>query len=242
MKQKHILTYFINSVLLLLFCVAVNAQNDSIPKTVTDSIKIKQKYGIRIGGDISKLARSFTEDNYSGFEIEADYRLKKNIYAAAEIGFDNKNTITDYLDINSKGSYLKAGFDYNMYDNWLDMENMVYTGFRLGFSTFSQELNSFTVYNTNQYWLPQYTSSDLKEFNDLSAVWAEIILGMKIQIFNNLFATVNVQLKLLVTETEPDNFQNVYIPGFNKTYDSNSIGVGFGYTLSYRIPLYKKDH
>lgn len=122
------------------------------------------------------------------------------------------------------------------------MDNMVYTGFRLGFSSFSQELNNYTIYNTNQYWLPQYSSSDLQEFNDLTAVWAEVLLGMKIELFNNLYAGVNVQLKFLVTETEPDNFQNVYIPGFNKTYDSNSIGVGFGYTLSYRIPLYKKDN
>lgn len=226
--------------MLLFFCVSLNAQNDSIPNTENDSIKIKQKYGIRIGGDISKLARSFADDDYSGFEIQADYRLKKDLYAAAEIGFDNKNTTTDYLDITSKGSYLKAGIDYNMYDNWLDMDNMVFTGFRLGVSSFSQELNSFTTYNTNQYWSPQYTSSDLQEFNGLSAVWGEILLGMKVELFNNLYTGVNVQLKLLVSESEPENFQNVYIPGFNKTYDSNNIGVGFSYTLSYRIPLYKK--
>ncbi len=227
--------------MLLLFCVSLNAQNDSIPSTVNDSIKIKEKYGIRIGGDISKLARSFAEDDYSGFELKADFRLKKHLYLAAEIGFDDKNTVTNYLDITTKGSYLKAGIDVNMYENWLTMDNMVYMGFRLGFSSFSQELNSFKIYTTNQYWLPQYSSSDLKEFNNLSAVWAEIILGMKVELFNNLYAGVNVQLKLLASETEPDNFTNVYIPGFNKTYDSNNIGVGFGYSLSYRIPLYKKD-
>lgn len=241
MKQKHTLTYFINSLVLLLFCVSVNAQNDSIPSTVKDSIKIKEKYGIRIGGDISKLARSFAEDDYSGFEIKADFRLKKHLYIAGEIGFEDKNTITDYLDITTKGSYLKAGVDFNMYENWLDMDNMVYMGFRLGFSSYSQELNSFTVYSTNQYWLPQYSSSDLKEYNNLSAVWAEVILGMKVELFNNLYAGVNVQLKLLASETEIDNFTSVYIPGFNKTYDSNNIGVGFGYSISYRIPLYKKD-
>ena len=238
MKQQRTLTYFISSLILLLFCVSVHAQNDS---TVKDSIIIKEKYGLRVGGDIGKLIRSFADDDYSGFEVMADYRLKKRLYIAGEIGFEEKNTITDYLDITSKGSYIKGGIDYNMYQNWLNMDNMIYTGFRIGASTFSQNLNSFTVYTTDQYWEPQFTSNDLKEFNGLTALWVELILGMKVELFNNLFLGLNVQLKIMASETEPDNFGNVYVPGFNKTFDSSGIGVGYGYTMSYRIPLYKKD-
>ena len=48
-----------------------------------------------------------------------------------------------------------------------------------------------------------------------------------------------VQLKLLVSNTKPSGFDNLYIPGFNRTYDG-SFGVGFNYTVSYFIPLYKK--
>ena len=238
MKQQRTLTYFISSLILLLFCVSVHAQNDS---TVKDSIIIKEKYGLRVGGDIGKLIRSFADDDYSGFEVMADYRLKKRLYIAGEIGFEEKNTITDYLDITSKGSYIKGGIDYNMYQNWLNMDNMIYTGFRIGASTFSQNLNSFTVYTTDQYWEPQFTSNDLQEFNGLTALWVELILGMKVELFNNLFLGLNVQLKIMASETEPDNFGNVYVPGFNKTFDSSGIGVGYGYTMSYRIPLYKKD-
>ncbi len=226
---------------MLIFCVSVNAQNDSIPSTVKDTLIIKEKYGLRLAADLSKIARSFLEDGYSGFEIAADFRLKKKLYLAAEIGFDEKTTINDYLNITSKGSYLKAGVDFNMYQNWLDMDNMVYTGFRIGASTFTQNLNSYTVYNTDQYWAPQFTSNDLEEFDGLTAFWAELIIGMKVELFNNLFLGLNVQLKIMASETEPDNFSNVFIPGFNKTYDSSSIGVGYGYTLAYRIPLYKKN-
>jgi len=227
--------------MILFFCVSVNAQNDSIPEAVKDSLIIKEKYGLRVGADLSKLARSFFDDEYSGFEIAADYRLKKRLYIAGEIGFDEKTTVTDYLDITSTGSYIKGGIDYNMYQNWLDMDNMVYTGFRIGASTFSQNLNSFTIYNTDQYWAPQFTSNDLQEFEGLTAFWVELIIGMKVELFNNLFLGLNVQLKLMASESEPDNFGNVFIPGFNKTFDSSGIGVGYGYTLSYRIPLYKKN-
>ena len=242
MKQKHILTYFISSItLVLLFCVSANAQNDSITNTAKDSIKIKEKYGVRVGGDIGKLVRSFVDDDYTGFEVSADYRLKKRLYIAGELGFDEKVTNSDYLNVTSSGSYLKAGIDYNLYQNWLDMDNMIYSGFRIGASTFSQKLNSYTIYNTDQYWSPQFTSTDLKEFNGLTAIWVELIIGIKAELFNNLYLGLNLQLKVLASETEPNNFENLYIPGFNKTFDSTRIGVGYGYTLSYRIPLYKKD-
>lgn len=241
MKQQHTLTYIISSLMMLIFCVSVNAQNDSIPSTVKDTLIIKEKYGLRVGADLSKIARSFFEEDYSGFEITADFRLKKKMYLAAEIGFDEKTSINDYLDITSKGTYLKAGVDFNLYQNWLDMDNMVYTGFRVGASSFSQNLNSYTIYNTDQYWSPQFTSNDLQEFDGLTAFWVELIIGLKAELFNNLYLGLNVQLKMMASESEPDNFGNVFIPGFNKTFDSSRIGVGYGYTLSYRLPLYQKD-
>ena len=238
MNQQCTLTFII-SITILFFCATVNAQNDSIIKP-NDSLIIKEKYGLRIGGDISKLVRSFYDNDYSGFELLADYRIKKKLYIAGEIGFEEKKNVTDYLDISTKGSYLKGGIDYNSYQNWLDMDNMIYFGFRVGASSFSHDLNSFTIYSTNQYWAPQLSSTNKQEFKGLTAFWAEIILGMKVELLNNLFLGLNVQLKLLASETQPNNFQNVYIPGFGKTYDSSSIGAGYSYFLSYRIPLYKK--
>ena len=87
----------------------------------------------------------------------------------------------------------------------------------------------------------QYSSAESQKFNDLTAVWVELIIGIKIEIFNNLYLGLNAQLKGLVAETIPTNFANIYIPGFNKTYDSSKIGAGYGYSISYLIPLYKKD-
>tara|TARA_R110000868_G_scaffold358814_5_gene620583 strand:+ start:4588 stop:5319 length:732 start_codon:yes stop_codon:yes gene_type:complete len=241
MRQQRILSYFISLFAVLLVCVSVQAQNDSIISTVKDTLKIKQKYGLRVGGDIGKLIRSFTDDNFKGFEISADYRIKQKLYIAGELGTEEKTTRNDYLNVTTKGNYLKAGVDYNMYINWLDMDNMIYAGFRVGASTFSQTLNSYSVYSTNQYWQPQFSSSDSQEFKGLNAVWMELIIGLKVQLFNNFYLGLNAQLKGLVSETIPNNFQNIYISGFNKTYDSSKVGVGYGYTLSYLIPLYKKD-
>jgi hypothetical protein len=46
----------------------------------------------------------------------------------------------------------KVGFDYNAYENWLDMENIIHWFAFYGFSTFNQELNSYKIYNANPYF------------------------------------------------------------------------------------------
>ena len=185
--------------------------------------------------------RSFIDDDYKGFEINADYRLSKSWYIAGELGTEEKATKEALFSANTSGSYFKAGVDYNMYKNWQGMENMIYSGFRVGAATFKQSLNSFTVYNTDQYWAPQLTDETQKEFSGLTALWAELMIGIKARVFNNFYVGANVQLKRLITDDKPENFENVYIPGFNRTYDSGNIGVGFGYNISYLIPLYKKE-
>lgn len=206
-----------------------------------DTIIYKEKYGLRLGVDLSKPVRSFIDDNFTGFEINGDYRLTKRIYLAGELGTEERTNSTDYLNVTAKGSYFKAGIDYNFYRNWLDMENMIYAGFRVGVSSFSQTLNSYTIYNTDQYYNDPYTVTDAQEFTGLSAIWAEMILGMKVEVINNLYMGVNAQLKGRITEDQPENFGNLYIPGFNKVFDSGRFGIGFGYNISYLIPIYNKD-
>ena len=123
------------------------------------------------------------------------------------------------------------------------MENMIYAGFRVGASTFSQTRNSFKIYDTNyDYWEDDlFTVNDGEKFSGLTALWAELQIGIKAELFNNFFAGINIQLKYLVSQSEPNNYENIYIPGFNRTYDSSRFGGGYGFNLSYLVPIFKKD-
>jgi hypothetical protein len=208
------------------------AKKDSIvPKT--------DRYGVRFGIDLFKLSKSFYEKGYKGLELVGDYRVAKNYYIAAELGNENKTTDDTRLNFTTQGTYLKAGFDYNSYENWLDMENMVYIGLRYGASTFSQELNTYKIYNTNHYFGEQNAVYSGEKYNGLSAQWLEFAAGMKAKVINNFYLGFSVRINYLITQTKPDNFDNLYIPGFNRTYDGD-FGVGFNYTVSYYLPIYKK--
>ena len=238
MRIKHILRYIISALIAVISSKTYSQEDNG---TIKDSIVIEQKYGLRVGFDLGKLSRTFFDENYSGFEINTDYRLSKNLYVASEFGIEEFTTETDYLNSTSTGSFIKAGIDFNMYDNWLDMNNMIYFGFRVGTSSFKHEINSFTIYNTDHYWQTPFKTNTSLTYDDLTSIWSELLFGIKAETFSNLYLGFNVQLKGLINSSEPENFENLFIPGFNRTYDSGRFGYGFGYSLSYLIPIYKKE-
>lgn len=224
--------------LLLLASLSGFAQ-DKQPADTTKTAAVKtERYGIRVGADIYKPIRSLFEDGYTGFEVIADYRVSRKIYAAAELGNLDYTIDDDMVNFTTKGSYIKIGFDYNAYENWLDMENMIYVGIRYGFSSFSQNLNSYTIYDTTDYFEDVTIYPD-KNYSGLTAHWAEVVGGIKVEVVDNLYLGFNVRLNLMLAQTKPEDFDNLYIPGFNRTYDG-SFGAGFNYTVSYFIPFYKK--
>ena len=167
-----------------------------------------------------------------------DFRITKKFYIAAEIGNEKKDQFETNQNSRTSGSFLKIGVDYNAYNNWFGLNNAIYGGLRYGFSTFKQELLAYEIYATDQTFPPTSITAPI-EYSGLSAHWAELIVGVKTEILTNLYLSVNLQLKRKLSEVKPDNFNNLYIPGFNRTYDFSEFGAGFGYSISYLIPIFK---
>jgi hypothetical protein len=239
--MKYILKCFF-SLLLVLCSFFASAQKATVKDstlTKKDSVKPKtERYGLRVGVDLSKLTRSFYEKDYKGLELVGDFKFTRKHYLAAEIGNENKTVDDDQLNFTTNGTYLKLGFDYNSYENWVGMNNMIYVGMRYGVSAFSQTLNSYSVYYANTYF-PKPIIESGQKYDGLSAQWLEVVAGVKAEMFQNLYVGFSVRLNHLITNKTPDNFDNLYIPGFNRTYGGN-FGAGFNYTISYFLPLYKK--
>ncbi len=232
--MKHTSKY-IFSICIVLSSFMIQAQAKK-----TDSIPVKtNRYGLRVGIDLFKLSRSFYEDKYQGLEVVGDYRISKKYYLAGELGNENKTVDDARLNFTTKGTYFRVGFDYNFYENWLDMENKVYIGMRYGVSTFSQRLNSYKLYNANPYFEDTPTVFPNEVFNGLTAQWLEVVVGVNAKVFNNFYMGFSFRMNNLITNKKPDTFDNLYIPGFNRTYNGN-FGAGFNYTVSYFIPIYKK--
>lgn len=230
MKQQHILLFFIS---ILFTITTVNSQEK------LDTVKTKESYGLRVGVDLSKPLNSFFESETKGLELVGDIRILRNYYAAVELGFLDKTTDEDYINFTTKGSYIKVGFNYNAYKNWKGMNNEIYVGLRYGLSFFNQTLNGYTPNVKGTYFISN-TIEPNTEFKDLTAHWVEFIFGMKVETFKNLYLGTSISFKKMISTKEPNNFKNLQVPGFNRVY-LNNMGIGFNYTLSYLIPIIKKN-
>ena len=228
------LRYIIKFFIVIIFSVGYSQENPS----QTDSLKIKEKYGIRFGVDLSKQVRMITED-YNGISLYGDLKIKERLFIVAEVGNDDKKIFNENINANFKGSYLKAGFNYNFYNNPPGLENEIYFGFRFATSSFKSEVFDYLVYDFDKYW-ENGRIEDYREYTDLSANWIELILGFNAKISKNIFMGTSLRLNRMINQKSPENFGNLYIPGFNIVTEDNNFGTGITYTLTYRIPLVKK--
>ncbi|MBT3588787.1 MAG: hypothetical protein HN507_09075 [Flavobacteriaceae bacterium] len=236
MKMKHTLLFFISLLFLGTYLGKAQGKKEI---TAKDSIVKSNKYGLRLGLDLARPVKSLVDEYFYGYEIMADFRITDRFYIAAEFGNDKDDQIEENLVSSTKGTYVKLGADFNAYNNWVGMNNSIYAGLRYGFSTFDQDLKGYTIY-TGDSTFPGTIVDDPISYSGLTAHWVEFIFGIKTEVFNNLFLSINLQLKNKFYEEVPENFNNLYIPGFNTTNDYSDFGVGFGYGVSYLIPIYKK--
>lgn len=203
--------YFISICLLFVFAenFSQEQKKDSIIPQEKDTVIYKTNYGLRLGMDLSRPLFSSLYSNYNGLEIVADYRIKKNVYIAAEIGFEEKTSIEDYSNSTSKGNYIRLGLNYNAYDNWLDMNNEIFVGYRYGFSLFNQTLNNYTTNVSdmeNGSYFPAVLNTIGQASTSLNAHWSEFMIGIKAETLQNLFIGFSFSYKILMNVKDPKKF------------------------------------
>ncbi len=210
-----------------------------------DSLTIKNKLlninKIRLGIDVFKPIKSSSDGDNLNYEIVGDIQITENLYLAAEYGLTNMLIEDENINFNSNGSFLRFGFDYNMFKNWVGMDNSIFLGLRYGTSNFSNKIESYNVRNSDAYF-SNFVDNNYQtiDHSNLTGNWLEIVAGVKVETFNNVYLGFSLRLNKLLSTQKPENFDNLYIPGFNKVTDDNTFGSGFNYTLTYSIPLRKK--
>lgn len=233
MKKTFMLKYFINF-FTIIYCLSSFSQ-----ERTKDSL-FKSTYGLKVGVDLSKQIRMLTEPDYKGLVLIGDYRIFDKIYIAFEIGSEEKFIENEVLNFQTNGSFIKGGINYNVFKNFGNLENEIYVGMRLATSKFDHQINSFYTYNIDQYWNDNFIESSI-DFDNLSASWFEFIVGFNAQVVKNFYMGINLRVKRILNQDQPNNFTNLYIPGFNKVLENNNVGVGISYNIQYQIPLFKKN-
>jgi len=209
-----------------------------------DSLSIKKEkdfkiLSLRLGVDLFKPIKTNFEDNFQGIEIVGDLKINRRIFIAAELGSEKKTQQTEQINFTTNGSYIKLGVDYNFFNNWKGMDNSIYLGLRYGRSIHSHNVNNYLVYITHHYWdnTKIINGNGIGERKNLSSGWVEFVFGIKTELILNFYLGISLRLNRILSQNQPDNFGNLYVPGFNKVTDGNNFGAGFNYTLTYSFPF-----
>tara|TARA_A100001037_G_C15073711_1_gene600703 strand:+ start:624 stop:1361 length:738 start_codon:yes stop_codon:yes gene_type:complete len=236
MKTKQIYI-FIFSLSSINFIAGQEIKNEE-----TDSIIPKQKLinidKLSIGIDLYRPIYSNINDDDLSYELITTLRIFKDFSIASEIGSLDRYIEDENVNFTSSGEYIKFGFDYNLYNNWTGMDNSIYLGIRFATSNFNNKIDNYTVRNPDSYWSNTVTDGyEVVNHSNQNANWLEFLVGIKVETIKNIYFGISLRLNRLLSNSSPNNFSNLYIPGFNKVTDDNSWGSGFNYTLTYSLPL-----
>ena len=236
MKKKQIYI-FIFSLFSINFIVGQEiVNNDSDSLTVKKNLINVDK--LSIGIDLYKPIYSNINNDDLSYEILASLRIFENFSIASEIGSLDKYIEDENVNFTSTGEYIKFGFDYNLFNNWTGMDNSIYLGMRFATSSFDNKIENYIIRSPDAYWSNNVTSNfETINHSNQNANWIEFLVGIKVETIKNFYLGISLRLNRLLSNTTPNNFSNLYIPGFNKVTDDNSWGSGFNYTLTYSLPL-----
>lgn len=233
MKNKYTWLFIISSIFLNFKSVAQEKSQNESPKKETKT------FPLRVGLDLFRITHSLLDKDYQGFEFVGDLKVGKQLYIATEIGNEKRTIQSEGLNFSTSGSYIKLGVDYNMYKNWPGLNNNIYFGLRYGVSTHQHTLNSYQVYINHHYWKTPITTNGFAngERPNISTSWIELVFGIKVELIYNFYLGLNLRLHRIMSNPQPNNFGNLYAPGYNKITDNNHFGSSINYTLTYSLPI-----
>lgn len=211
----------------------MQAQQDTLSTTQDSLPAVKQPVKIRFGFDLGKYVWARL-NNSTSYDFYADANFYKNYYLIVETGTETHQTETSLLKYQTKGNYYKIGIDYNMYENWLDMDNDITVGVRYAFADFDYLLQAYRINQPDAAFTPQMNEVNQK-FDHLSAQWLDITGKIQAETFRHLYIGYAVSLKYLLNYSSIDNFEVSYIPGFFERNAYSRFGFGMQYFISYQI-------
>ena len=232
---KYIFTLTLFSVLAASAPATVFAQSPAADTVVADTIvHTKKKVDsagrqLCIGINLVQPALNYYTAGQYGYELEADYYLRNEFYAAMEGGWGGSTVNFSDLQYKTTNNFIRLGFNKALLarDNPRDWD-MMFMGLRLGIADVDRSAATYTV--TDSLWGNVAGSDHGKKF---IAFWAEITAGMRVELVKGLFAGWNVRGKFMLDGKSFSDLSPLYIAGYGRGDKNTSFD--FNLYISYAI-------
>lgn len=205
-------------------------QGDEMYAPVEEKEPLELK-GIKFGVNIGRFSDYLFKPERVSYETSFDFNLSHKYYGVFEAGYSEIELKKDNYLYRSDGYFMKVGMDYNMLKK--QPTDYLGIGFRLGWTDFSQSASN--IFIESNHWPASSTSIDPKSLN---TYWLEISLGIKGEVFKNVYFGWSGLVKIRVAGENDLNVQPYDIPGFGSA--SKGINLGANYYIFYQIPFNRK--
>lgn len=205
-------------------------------KPAADTVKrdtVKNRYlptGIRIGTDVLALVKSNVQNDFQGWEVNADVDFYR-YFLAVDYGTWARTYFTDTsASYSNDGKYWRVGADVNFLTKDVD-RNMFFIGMRYGHATFSENLR---VVDVDPVWGPA-----LRNYSnvDITARWYELTTGLRVKIWQMIWMGYTARFKFGLKSQGASEMLPHDVPGYGRT-DKESYW-GFNYQIFIRLPFRK---
>ena len=237
--MKSISKYSINkllfAIILILATNIVNGQNkadDKKTKEINPSDTIPYKYGLRLGIDVAGPINSLLDNNKKLFKGNFDARIYKDYFISGEFGYEDYSYITENLKYTTDGGFIMIGGDYNLLGYTPGRNDLMAFGIRYGLARLNQTVDEYRI--QNGYWDNDPYIGNI-ETQKAYAHWINIRMGLKVEVLHNFYLGASAGVNFLFFDTNLDNFDNLYIPGYGE--NRNNKSWIFNYTVMYLIPF-----
>ena len=172
--------------------------------------------------------------DYASVDVHATLNMWNRLQPVLEIGVGWGKTTPEDMNFTYRAKpsiYGKVGINYNFLFK-SDPKYNAFLGVRLGYSSFKYDLTDANYHNS--YWDETFTF-DARGIKS-SALWGEVLAGLRVHIWREWSLGWTIRYHGLFNYTKSENGKPWFIPGYGPRRGS----LGFTFSLSYTIPLYKK--
>ncbi|HEX6227139.1 MAG TPA: DUF6048 family protein [Chryseolinea sp.] len=187
--------------------------------------------GIRVGTDLISLGKTQFQEDFKGWEVNADVDFYR-YFLALDYGGGSRTFNSDSGNYSNDGTYWRVGIDVNFLLKDPD-RNMFFLGARYGRSNFSQDL---TVYAHNQFT----DTFELLTYADkgVNAHWYELTGGLRVKIWKMIWMGYTARFKFGLKYEDTEKIIPAEVPGYGQNYKDSYWG--FNYQIFVRIPVRKQ--
>lgn len=231
------LKYFISILFFLHTCISYGQDTSVVdtlqpPPDVTVEAEMNKDslHQLRFGIDIARVIINQLQDERSSYEFELDYYFKKEIYFVAEGGFGTADlNNSNVLSYKTNSAFARVGINKSLLPrerpgDW----DMAFIGLRYGVGFINRGAASYTI--ADSVW---GSVAGTVPAEQMTAHWAEITAGVRVEFIKSIFIGWNVRGKFLLNGNSFGDLPPYYIAGYGKG-EKNTI-FDFNVFLSYAI-------